>query len=150
MVAAAWTGAQDADVILLVIDAAAGIKSDVERIIAALGDRKRPLLLVLNKIDIVKKPELLALSANLTDRLKPEHTFMVSAASGDGVADTPREAHPQFDCPINADTCTAPGKDPIHNFMDYSQDSCMNMFTQGQADRMSDAWQQFRAGGGKS
>jgi hypothetical protein len=57
---------------------------------------------------------------------------------------------PQFDCPVGADTCAAPGVDPIHNFMDYSQDSCMDMFTHGQADRMSDAWLQFRAGGGKS
>ncbi len=79
-----------------------------------------------------------------------EHTFAHGcSASGDFVADTPREAVPQFDCPIGADTCTAPGLDPIHNFMDYTQDSCMNMFTPGQADRMSDAWQQFRAGGGK-
>jgi hypothetical protein len=78
------------------------------------------------------------------------HTFQNGcAASGDFVVDTPTEAFPQFDCPVGADTCPAPGLDPIRNFMDYTQDSCMNMFTQGQADRMSDAWQQFRAGGGK-
>lgn len=76
------------------------------------------------------------------------HTFNAGcSASGDFVADTPREAIPQFDCPVGADTCTAPGVDPIHNFMDYSQDSCMNMFTEGQVDRMNDAWIQFRAGG---
>jgi hypothetical protein len=79
-----------------------------------------------------------------------EHTFAHGcAASGDWVADTAPEAIPQFDCPPNPDTCPAPGLDPIHNFMDYTQDSCMNMFTKGQSDRMSDAWLQFRAGGGK-
>jgi hypothetical protein len=80
-----------------------------------------------------------------------EHTFAHGcAANGDWVADTAPEAMPQFDCPEGADTCPAPGLDPIHNFMDYSQDSCMDMFTRGQADRMSDAWLQFRAGGGKN
>ena len=74
-----------------------------------------------------------------------EHTFKSGcSASGDFVADTPREAHPQFDCPIGADSCAAPGRDPIHNFMDYTQDSCMDMFTTGQVKRMNDAWVDFR------
>ncbi len=87
MVAAAWTGAQDADLMLLVTDAAAGVKGEVERIIASLSERQRPLFLALNKIDLVKKGDLLALSAELTERLNPEKVFMISAAQGDGVAD---------------------------------------------------------------
>src|SRR5438309_2212681 len=71
MVAAAWTGAHDADLILFVIDAAAGVNAEVERIIAALGNREHPLILALNKIDLVKKADLLALSAGLAERLNP-------------------------------------------------------------------------------
>jgi Pregnancy-associated plasma protein-A len=74
------------------------------------------------------------------------HTFHAGcSASNDFVTDTPKEAHPQFDCPEGADTCSAPGLDPIHNFMDYTQDSCMYLFTEGQAQRMNDAWINFRA-----
>jgi len=87
MVAAAWTGAQDADLTLLVVDAAANISRDVERIVASLAERRHPLFLVLNKIDLVKKPALLALSSELTDRLNPDKVFMISAARGDGVTD---------------------------------------------------------------
>lgn len=76
-----------------------------------------------------------------------EHTFAgACSASGDGVADTPREAAPQFDC-VERDSCSTPGTDPIHNFMDYTEDECMDHFTEGQSARMSDAWQAFRAGG---
>jgi GTP-binding protein Era len=87
MVAAAWTGAQDADVILLVIDSAAGVTSDVERIIASLDKRQHPLFIALNKIDLVKKGDLLALSADLNARLNPDRVFMISATQGDGVMD---------------------------------------------------------------
>jgi len=87
MVAAAWTGAQDADLILLVIDAATTLTGEVERIIASLAQRQHPLFLVLNKIDLVKKPQLLALAAQLTTRLEPDKLFMISASQGDGVPD---------------------------------------------------------------
>jgi len=87
MVAAAWTGAQDADLILLVIDAAAGASAEVDRIIGSLAERQQPLFVALNKIDLIAKSKLLALSANLTDRLNAEKVFMISATHGDGVAD---------------------------------------------------------------
>jgi len=87
MVAAAWTGAEDADLTLLVIDADTGIKADVERILAALETRKHSLLIALNKIDLVDKGKLLGLSATLTERLNPDQVFMISAAQGDGVPD---------------------------------------------------------------
>ena len=87
MVAAAWTGAQDADLILLVIDAAAGIGGAVERILAGLETRTHPLFIALNKIDLIKKPQLLALAASLTERLTPDKLFMINATQGDGVPD---------------------------------------------------------------
>jgi GTP-binding protein Era len=87
MVAAAWTGAQDADLLLLVIDAASGVNVEVERIIASLGERKQRLFLVLNKVDLVNKASLLGLATELGARLDPEKVFMISASQGDGVAD---------------------------------------------------------------
>jgi GTP-binding protein Era len=90
MVAAAWTGAKDADLILLVIDAAAGVTSEVERIIGSMGERQQPLFLALNKVDLLKKEKLLSLSAELMAQLNPEKLFMISATQGDGVADLKR------------------------------------------------------------
>jgi GTP-binding protein Era len=87
MVQAAWSGAEDADLILLVVDSEAGLTTEVERAIAGLEKRQHPLFLALNKVDVVKKERLLGLSAALTDRLNPDKVFMVSAAQGDGVPD---------------------------------------------------------------
>ena len=89
MVAAAWNGAGDADLILLVVDSAQGITREVERIVQELERQQgpQPLVLALNKIDLVKKAELLGLSAELTRRLDPQQVFMISAAEGDGVGD---------------------------------------------------------------
>jgi len=84
MVAAAWTGAQDADLALLVVDAAASIRDDI---IEGLEKRQLPLFVALNKIDLVKKEKLLALSAELTTKLNPDKVFMISATEDDGVPD---------------------------------------------------------------
>ncbi|HWT13750.1 MAG TPA: GTPase Era [Allosphingosinicella sp.] len=87
MVAAAWGSAQDADLIALVIDSDAGLTRGVGELVDRLTERREPRILVLNKVDLVRKEALLALAAGLNSRLPFEETFMVAAASGDGVAD---------------------------------------------------------------
>jgi GTP-binding protein Era len=90
MVQAAWSGAEDADVILLVIDAAAKLGERVEAMLANVEARSEPIMVVLNKVDIAKKDDLLAYASRLSDRLRPRAIFMISATSGDGLADLKR------------------------------------------------------------
>jgi GTP-binding protein Era len=87
MVAAAWTGAADADLAVLLIDAKTGLRDDVRQITAQLGASGRRCWLVLNKTDLVTASTLLPLTASLTEFGTFEKTFMVSAQTGDGVDD---------------------------------------------------------------
>ena len=78
--------------------------------------------------------------------LNLEHTFYGGcSAKGDFVSDTPPEKTPTSGCPAGKDTCKQPGLDPIHNYMDYSYDSCYTEFSSGQVQRMRDAWLLYRA-----
>ena len=87
MVAAAWEGAVGADRVLLTIDSAAKIGARVEAMLDGFDKRPEPKILVLNKVDIARKNDLLVLAASLSERFQPEAVFMVSATNGDGVAD---------------------------------------------------------------
>lgn len=87
MVKAAWEGAEDADRLVLVIDSAAKLGGKVEQVIEGVEGRSEKIVLVLNKVDLANKADLLALAQRLTKRLQPEAVFFVSASTGDGVAD---------------------------------------------------------------
>ena len=87
MVTSAWSGAHDADLAGLLIDARKGLDAENEAIMSKLPDVSGKKLLLLNKVDVVDKPALLALATALNERSKFETTFMISALTGDGVAD---------------------------------------------------------------
>lgn len=74
------------------------------------------------------------------------HTFSGGCDTGDLVDDTPLEAEPAYGCPTGRDTCAEAGLDPIRNFMDYSDDACMNAFTPGQDARMDEQFSAYRLG----
>jgi GTP-binding protein Era len=85
MVAAAWGGAQDADISLLIVDARAGLTEPLRSIIERLGKTRRPIWLVLNKTDLIPREQLLPLTAELHKLLPFAETFMISAEKGDGL-----------------------------------------------------------------
>src|SRR4051794_40128579 len=87
MVTTAWSGAHDADIVALLIDAKRGIDEEADAILAKLSEVRQPKVLVLNKVDIADKPALLKLAEKIGAKAKFDATFMVSALSGDGVAD---------------------------------------------------------------
>jgi GTP-binding protein Era len=87
MVTTAWTGAHDADLVAVLLDASAGFDDETEAIFAKLDEIRQPKVLVLNKVDIADKPRLLDLTQRANAHGNFVVTFMVSALSGDGVAD---------------------------------------------------------------
>ena len=87
MVRSAWSGAHDADLVLLLIDAERGLVGETETILQGLKDVDHPKVLVLNKIDRVKPDSLLALSATANEIVAFDRTFMISALKGSGCED---------------------------------------------------------------
>ncbi len=87
MVTTAWSGAHDADLVCVLLDARKGLDEEAEAIFSRLANVGHPKYLILNKIDLVPRAELLALAQAANAKLPFAHTFMVSALSGDGVED---------------------------------------------------------------
>ncbi|MEQ1943955.1 GTPase Era [Mesorhizobium sp. VNQ89] len=87
MVTTAWGGAKDADLVLVLIDAERGIKGDADALLDKVATAPQPKILILNKVDRVKPETLLTLAQAANERVKFEHTFMVSAKTGSGCKD---------------------------------------------------------------
>ncbi len=90
MVSTAWSGAHDADLVCVLLDARAGIDAEADAILSKLETVAHPKILVINKIDLVPREKLLALAQAANARLSFTDTFMVAALSGDGVDDLRR------------------------------------------------------------
>jgi GTP-binding protein Era len=90
MVSTAWSGAHDADLVCVLLDAGAGIDDEADAILRRVAEVGHPKILVLNKVDLVAREKLLALAKSANERLPFADTFMISALSGDGVADLRR------------------------------------------------------------
>jgi GTP-binding protein Era len=87
MVTTAWAGAHDADIVCLLVDAKRGIDEETGDIVQRLAAVRRPRVAILNKIDLVDKSRLLTLAKEFNERVALDATFMISALTGDGVAD---------------------------------------------------------------
>jgi GTPase len=87
MVAGAWSGAADADVVGALVDAKRGLDAEAVAVLERLAALSQPKILIVNKIDLVEKPSLLALVEEAGGRASFAATFLISALSGDGVAD---------------------------------------------------------------
>jgi GTP-binding protein Era len=87
MVITAWTGAHDADLVCVLLDAKLGLDAEADAIFEKLANVPHPKMLVINKIDLVAREKLLALAQTANDRMKFEQTFMIAALSGDGTDD---------------------------------------------------------------
>lgn len=87
MVSTAWSGAHDADLVCVLLDAKTGIDEEAEAILAKAASVNHDKILVINKVDLVQREKLLALAQAANERMKFVRTFMISAISGDGVDD---------------------------------------------------------------
>jgi GTPase len=87
MVTTAWGGAHEADIVLVIVDAASGLNEEAMAILDKVKDNRRPKVLVLNKVDRIERAKLLGLAAAANERVEFVATFMISALGGSGCGD---------------------------------------------------------------